>query len=142
MKKVYRITGTPIPLARARMCKHGVYDPQKNEKLIIGLDLRSQHGDREPYEGPLHLDITFFMGMPKYTKSKWQQLCHTYHNIKPDIDNLEKFLLDICNNILIKDDCQIASVTKRKLYDYEPRTEFSFTPLTGKYGEKRENKSS
>jgi Holliday junction resolvase RusA-like endonuclease len=133
---VYYIEGPPIPLARARMCSHGIYDPQKNEKLLISLNLRSQHGNRELYAGPLHLNCTFFMGMPKHAKGKWPQLRGTYHKIKPDIDNLEKFLLDICNNIIIKDDCQIASVTKQKIYDYEPRTEFSFIPLTEKYGEK------
>jgi len=42
------------------------------------------------------------------------------HDKKPDLDNLEKHLLDCCNGVLWEDDKQIDRVLKRKCYSETP----------------------
>lgn len=123
--KVYVIDGDPTAQIRARFGNKNVWDPMKQLKVYVGIMLQKQHGNLPLYENvPLSVTITFFMKMPKGSKRDGQ-----YHYFKPDTDNLEKFLFDACNKIIWKDDCQISEVYKRKIYDKNPRTEFTVRVL-------------
>jgi Holliday junction resolvase RusA-like endonuclease len=52
------------------------------------------------------------------------------HGVKPDIDNLQKFVLDsISNGVLLTDDKIVYSIKATKLYDERPRTEFTITEI-------------
>lgn len=127
----YCIEGNPIPLARGRI-GHGarrIYDSQRDLKIITGINLQNQHGDQPIYHGPLHLDITFYLKMPKLSMRKSLMVANTYHPHKPDISNLIKWVEDVANTIIYHDDAQIASITSRKIYNENPRTEFTIIPL-------------
>lgn len=126
-KFVYVIPGNPRSLQRARWGQGRVWDPQKQEKVINGIDLARQHDVRRMYGGPLILDVVFYMPIP--VKSKVAQLAGKYHCYKPDLDNLIKFATDIGTGILYDDDCLIADVRARKIYDKNPRTEFTLTEI-------------
>lgn len=120
----YTIPGIPTPLARPRLGKHGVWDSQSRLKLSSGIMLRSQH--KLPlFDGPIHMDITFFM----YTARPSKKNLGTYHPKRPDIDNLVKFVLDVANGILFKDDACVASLSAIKIYAEEPRTEIIIRKL-------------
>ncbi len=126
--KTYIIKGDPTPLMRAGRNGKRTFDPQKNLKLIAGIDITSQHNDAPLLEGDLHLDVTFFMEAPKSISAKRRKdLFGKYYVFKPDLDNLIKFLGDVCNGILYYDDCIIAKITAKKIYDETPRTEFTLT---------------
>lgn len=128
--KTYIIPGSPIALARPRFAHRKIYDSQKNVKLFAGLQLVQQHGNDPLFEGPLHLDVTFYMNMPsKGTPPAKCKKQGTYHTYRPDLSNLLKFYEDICVGVLFKDDSLIASVSCRKIYDKEPRTEFTLRNL-------------
>ena len=58
------------------------------------------------------------------------------HATIPDLSNCIKFIEDICSGVVYKDDAIIASISSKKLYDNEPRTEFFFTSLDLKLGGK------
>jgi Holliday junction resolvase RusA-like endonuclease len=122
---VYVIEGDPIPLARSRHVNYHVYDSQKKQKLISGLSLRDQHGERDLYEGPIHMDVTFFMRQAVKTP---QSGLHFY---KPDLSNLLKFVEDVCTKVIYYDDCLIASISAKKVYSTNPRTEFTIRELHG-----------
>lgn len=124
--KVYVIPGTPIPLARPRFSNGHVYDCQSGEKMCAATNLRFQKtkGDLYPV-GPLHVDIKFFM--PHKTKKSG-----SWHEVRPDLDNLIKFVLDVAIGILYEDDKQIAKITAEKVYDRKSRTEFTLTQLPSK----------
>lgn len=85
----------------------------------------------EPLTGPISLKLIFWLERPKSAKTR------IWPTKKPDIDNLEKAVLDAMNpsyEVLRhpvtrkviekvatfrgfwKDDCQVVEVTKRKLY--------------------------
>lgn len=122
MECKYVLSGDPIPLARARFSHtRRVYDPQKALKLVAQVTLENQH-EGPKFEGPLILDVTFFMHIPQYKRKKIK--IGDPHYIKPDLDNLLKMVCDYANSILYRDDCIIMECHARKLYDDNPRTEF------------------
>lgn len=69
------------------------------------------------------LNIVFFVPMPKsWSKKKKAEKNGTYHDQKPDIDNLEKAFLDS----VLKDDSKIACVNKMKLWSDKGGISFNF----------------
>lgn len=125
--RIYTIPGNPIALKRARYCHRTrkIYNSQRNELLVLSLNIESQHDNAPLYEGPLHLDVTFFMPIKTSNAKKQKSMINTYHMFKPDVDNLVKLVADISTGILYKDDALIASISARKVYALEPRTEFT-----------------
>ena len=119
----YIIPGQPIPLARPRFYNGRVIDCQVGEKNAAATYLKFLHkGPIIPLEGPLHITINFFMKKPKKGNKH-------FHSSRPDLDNLIKFILDVCNDVLYKDDAQIAQICSEKIYDDEPRTEIIIEEL-------------
>ena len=119
------IPGCPIPKARARFFRCGgsvrVYDPQNADKQSFREVLRDAFG-HPPLEGPISLSIVCVFKTPK---------CHLFkesffHVVKPDVDNLIKWVGDVGNGILWRDDKQIVSIAATKLYSVEPRTQIAF----------------
>jgi Holliday junction resolvase RusA-like endonuclease len=97
----------PVPAARPRISRWGAYYPPSytNFKKLARVSVFNSWGDI-PLEGPLRVHASFHARRPKKTK-----LAHP----KPDVDNYLKGLLDACNGIVWRDDCQIveASVSKQ-----------------------------
>lgn len=128
--KVYVIYGSPIPLARARMFKQKVYDPQREKKLVSSISIASQHNDQPMMIGPLHLDATFYVKYPTSISKKRQlEYQGKYHATTPDLDNYIKYIGDVCTGLVYHNDCIISSITAKKVYDANERTEFYFTEL-------------
>lgn len=136
---IYVISGNPMPLARARISGRRMYDSQYQEKILHSIYLSNQHGDKPLYLGPLHLDVTFYLKMPKLSERKSLERNNMYHFYKPDLSNLIKLVEDVANEIIYKDDAQICCITSRKVYHEIPRTEFSIIPL--KKEDKYENET-
>jgi Holliday junction resolvase RusA-like endonuclease len=117
------IPGDPIPLARPRLGKNGVYDPQAELKEETYWEIRSLLGNRHlPLMGPLELQIVFYMKIPKKNKD-------IYHIKKPDLSNMIKFYEDAATGLLYKDDKQIVKITAEKKYDETPRTEITIMEI-------------
>lgn len=125
---IYVIPGPPVSLARPRFSNGHVWDSQTSLKLRAGIYVAQQHAERPFFVGPLAIDIIFYMRVSDKTKAG-KLRNGRLHVFKPDIDNLVKFIFDVCNGILYKDDCTIAAVTACKRWDYKERTEFQVTPL-------------
>lgn len=127
--KRYTLPFDPIAWSRA-VPNHSLrrmYDKQKQEKLICGIHLRNQHGTDPIFQGPLHLSVTFFMAIPATKRTK--NIGGKPHACKPDLDNLEKFLQDCANGILFRDDALISKKTSQKVYDTNPRIEFTLEEI-------------
>jgi Holliday junction resolvase RusA-like endonuclease len=130
VQKTFIIYGNPIALARPRFGHKHVFDSQHFEKLNAGLSIRNQMGDDPLFQNcPLFAEIIFFIKMPKCNLEKRSQLLDTYHYTRADLDNLIKFLLDICNNVVYKDDCLISKIIATKIYGEEPSTKFTIGTL-------------
>lgn len=73
-------------------------------------------GAWEPYDGPLHVEVTFYLPRGK-------TVTRELPSVKPDIDKLMRALNDMLTiSGLIKDDARITSYWALKRYDDNPRT--------------------
>lgn len=129
------ISGEPIPQMRPRFARMGnavcTYDAQKKLKEGYKWQIKSQYRE-DPIPGPVYLDVTFYMPVPKSTSGikKRQMVNGVLHHIKrPDIDNLQKFLLDCINKLVIEDDSQVVELRARKVYSGRPGTLIRITCL-------------
>ena len=132
--KKFILVGSPISLARCRFSGNGhqaphVFDTQKEIKLLSGLHLRKQMDEEKFAEGiPLEVNCVFYFDIPKSRQNcKNKKMLLIENDLqfgKPDVDNLIKFILDISNRIIYKDDAQVQKVVAEKRYSKYPRTEF------------------
>ena len=116
----YLIKGEPIALARARFGDGRVYDSQKNLKVVTTITLQSQHNEEPFFEGPISLNLSFYLPIISAKKIKLNAKPHTQ---TPDLDNLIKYIADVASGVLYKDDRIIACIVARKYYSTNPRTE-------------------
>jgi Holliday junction resolvase RusA-like endonuclease len=111
----FTIVGDPVAKQRARViCRAGMvraYTPSKtvNYEEIVRITAMEAMGRRKKIEGPLTVDLTFFLKKPASSKN-------FYPVVKPDIDNLVKSILDGFKGVIFEDDKQIIVVTARKFY--------------------------
>jgi len=135
------LIGKPVSLQRPRVTKTHTYNPQSKEKEATYWELKRQWDDywrtrdnslttRRPYEQPLQLIATFYMPMPKsWSERKRKEHVGHPHASRPDIDNIFKFYADCATGVIYKDDSMITSISCRKLWDLNPRTELTIVEL-------------
>jgi len=117
------IRGDPIPLQRARSTKKGItYDPQKDLKYQIGIQLKSQikfNYDYYSLDGNLSLNIMFYFEIPaSWSKKKKEKVAGKRKGTRPDTSNCFKFYEDVMQDIgIYKDDSQIVAISAEKFYD-------------------------
>ena len=72
--------------------------------------------------GAVSVELTLGMPIPSsLTNREYGERLGRPHIFKPDIDNLEKHVLDAVNHVGIwKDDCQVARVVKEKIWAPAP----------------------
>jgi len=105
--KSYRINIEPIAWRRPSHKESREY----NDTVSFGLHLSKQHNEEPLFADPVHLD-----------KSN--------HPITtPYIDNLYHFLLYALKDVVIIDERVICSLSMKKVYDKEPRTEIVITEM-------------
>ena len=132
---LYVIPGEPIPLQRPRYSRTSIrpWDSQKACKLITGITISGQH--RGPLlEGSLHLDVKFYLTIPRSYSAKKREASkgQPYLSV-PDLDNMVKYIQDVCNGVCYHDDAQITRISAIKCFDdgKGPRTEFTLLTANG-----------
>jgi len=138
------LNGLPIAQARMRFTKRGQevwnYDPTAKQKektrLLIKEQLQKQNKQPNLQTNDVYqVNLTFYLPIsqsnPQSQKNakKWGIDKCTQ---KPDIDNLEKYILDCSNGLLFSDDKNIILLFSRKFYSEKPRTEISIMKLESK----------
>jgi len=121
---VLTVKGNPIPKARARTVRRkngtvGTYTPIETEMWENYVRACAiQHRPQTLLDGPLEMDVTFYLARPKYRAKKF-----TMPDRKPDLDNCAKSVLDALNGVIYKDDSRIVKMTLSKQYGDPPRVE-------------------
>jgi len=121
------ISGKPIAKARPRFArvkkKNGetasiAYNPQETEEGYFVTQAISQlHGRR--FTGPVRVWVRCFFPRPKghlSARGEVKASAPKYHTVKPDFDNLLKFVLDCLNTIAVNDDSQFVGGGAEKEY--------------------------
>jgi Holliday junction resolvase RusA-like endonuclease len=132
------ILGEPKAQKRHRHFKVGTfiktYDPSKSDKGDF-LSIVQYNAPKEPINGPVRLDATFYFSRPKshFRTGKNSHILKgdapIWHTTKPDRDNLDKFCMDSLSKIYFKDDCYVCAGEILKYYSDNPRTEIVITKL-------------
>ena len=145
---LFEIDGPPIPLSRPRSCRKGnfvsIYDSQKKEKAQTQWQIKSFYRE-SPLSVPLAVELTFYMPIPKMTSKIKKRLMlqgNIHHITKPDIDNLEKYVLDCMNGIVYTDDSHIDVMVCYKKYSEKPRTVVKIQCLDDFFHEENKKKQS
>jgi Holliday junction resolvase RusA-like endonuclease len=140
----FMILGEPIAQQRHRDTVRGgkryKYDPLSEVKKGIRgqfyrqlAELRqnndhkiSMEASKLPYMGFYHVYMHFYFGVPDSTPKArknaklWGLEKCVVHK---DLDNLEKFMMDIFNGLLFDDDKRVVNLSSQKSYSENPRTE-------------------
>ena len=104
------INARPIPKARPRLGKFAVYTPEKTSdyEKLIAFEWKRRYKDLI-LKKAVKLDLLFCFKKAKSCKKD-------YHTQRPDIDNLEKAILDGLNKTAFVDDCQVVEMKSQKVF--------------------------
>lgn len=113
----------PIPKARPRLSKFAVYTPKKttNYENLIAYEWKRRYKDLI-LKGAIKLDLLFCFKKAKSCKKD-------YHTQRPDIDNLEKAILDGLNKTAFEDDCQVVEMKSKKVFSDTDKILITVTEL-------------
>jgi len=126
------VYGKPIAKKRPRFFRRGkyvgTYNDQEAEDGFFMIQIMKQLPKYPPDKilGPIYIAMEFGLPIPKSVSKKKRAeiiskpFCHIK---KPDLDNLEKFVLDCLTRVGVwKDDSLIVSACSSKFYDENPFT--------------------
>ena len=115
MEHVYfEVLGDPVPKARARTVRKGgrtwSFTPKKVvlwEKLV---KTEAEKHFKKPLMGPLMVSMIFYLNRPASRRVE------TWVPTTPDLDNLEKAVLDALNGVAYEDDRYVVAKNGQKKY--------------------------
>lgn len=110
------IPGAPIPLARPRLGKWGVYDSQKILKKRVAHCLLQQKGTWQKVDGAVGMYFEFHMPLPaSISQKKAGERLKAYHIQTPDLSNMIKFYEDVLQGHIYDNDSQIVEILAKKV---------------------------
>lgn len=126
----FNIPGSPVGKGRPRFARRGAfvqaYTPGKTVgyENLVKLYANEAMGGKPLLEGPVMVDMAIFCEPPA-SWSKKRRLAALaellFPQVKPDLDNCLKLVLDALNGIVYTDDRQVCDAVIRKRYAEKPR---------------------
>jgi Holliday junction resolvase RusA-like endonuclease len=132
---IFVVPGLPQGKGRARFGNGRAYTPAKTvayEGLIAMAGQEAMKG-RPLIEGPVYMLVNAFFPIPKsWSKAKREAALTgtAWHTGKPDGDNILKAVGDGLNQVVFKDDSQVAFAKITKRYAETARVEIMIEELT------------
>jgi len=132
------ISENPVPALRPKVsgkCRWYSEPYKSYKKLLEDKVCDSVLGNKsllfERYE-PISIQIVYEMPIPSsLSKKKRDSMVGMYHTKKPDLDNLDKAILDSLSGQVFYDDGQVVSLSSTKKYSNEPKTIVVIRSLDG-----------
>ena len=121
--------------------KYKLYGPEDKKALkvieylsyknAISWETKAQIQHKEPWTGPIELNLTCFIPMPdSWSEKKKRTMEGKRHTQKPDRDNLEKGVCDALNKIVWKDDGQVCDGRTSKYWSRTGRIEIEIKEIS------------
>ena len=111
---VFEVSGDPIPKARARTVRKGgrtwSFTPKRAAAWEKTIKEKAVKHFKEPMKGPVMISLIFYMARPESRRKE------VYASTTPDLDNLEKAVLDALNGIAYEDDKFVVAKNAQKKY--------------------------
>lgn len=108
----------PVAKGRPRFGGGRVFTPSKTLKYEREIAMIVRKQIRSSLNGALSVTLIFSMPKPKSCKRE-------HPSVRPDIDNLQKSVLDSLNGIAWADDGQIVQLAGWKVYERQPFVQIS-----------------
>lgn len=127
------IPGEPVSWARARTNGKRFFTakPQAIAMDIIRLEATRAMAGRAILEGPLSLRAKFIYPWPKSVSEKKRRIAGAHWKTsRADLDNCLKLVNDSLNQVVWRDDAQVASATIEKQFGTTPQTIITIESLT------------
>ena len=117
------INTRPIPKARPRLSKFAVYTPKKTADYenLIAYEWKKRYKNLI-LKNAVKLDLLFCFKKAKSCKK-------TLYTQRPDIDNLEKAILDGLNKVAFVDDGQVVELNSKKVFSDTDKILITVTEL-------------
>lgn len=125
------IPGKPFAKQRARFGNGRAYTPRETISYERTVAEHAIAAGATATTDPVAIEIRAYFAPPKSWSKKRKAACiGTPHVQRPDLDNLEKAVLDGLNEVAFADDCQVAALHSRKWWAEEARTEIVVRTLS------------
>lgn len=121
---IFEIHALPKAQKQTQFCKGHAFDPSKIDRESVIWQIRP-YAPKEPLQGPLNIDITFYLPIPKGTSNvRKKQMINNilYHVKRPDVDNLSYLVVNAMKDVMYEDDSQIVDLNIHKRYGENPKT--------------------
>lgn len=128
----FEIPGKPFAKQRPRFStKNGrAFTPKATISFEQTVGTIAARHFPEPLSGPVRIQIfATFAPAKSWSNKKTQEHLGRYHTQRPDLDNVEKAILDGLNRIAFADDSQVAWVEKRKVWGPSAKTVVTVEPM-------------
>lgn len=124
----YIIEGEPVLIQKETRD----WDQYRQDKFNFVNSLAAIHDDKPLFQGPLHVEITFYLSVPKSVTRKTQEDKRaTWHHGRPMLDRMFEFVEKACAGTIYQDSAQICSLVCRKYYSgAQPYTQIVVSPIS------------
>jgi Holliday junction resolvase RusA-like endonuclease len=123
------VEGNPVPKSRPRVVTKGkrrfAFIPKKVKEWESLVSEEAKKHFESPFAWPVIVTMTFYMPRPKSRRLDY------WVSTTPDLDNLEKSVLDALNEIAYNDDRLVVAKSASKKYTNgnKPRVEIIVTSI-------------
>jgi len=125
----FEVVGVPVPKSRPRVVTKGkrrfAYTPNKVREWEEHVREEAAKLFDRPFDWPVVVSLIFYMPRPRSRRLDF------WVPTTPDLDNLEKSVLDALNGVAYTDDRLVVakSSSKRYVKSGDPRVELTVTPI-------------
>lgn len=124
----YTLPGDPQDIIKLRAYRGTTWSSYHERKLIQEVTLQNQHGDLPLYTGPLSFEITCYMRITE--RDAKRNLAGAYHIYEPSSLDVQNMIVNCCKGLIVEKVSSISLITCKKIYDTNPRIEFTISSLT------------
>ena len=126
------VTGKPVGKGRPRASTRGGFVRMYTDAKTLGYEAaiadeaKLAMGQLEPFDTPVQMQVSCYNQIPKSWPKKMKQEANDderFPNVKPDLDNVVKAILDALNGVVYRDDAQVINLVATKRYSTDPRVE-------------------
>lgn len=128
------VPGEPMGKGRPRWGKFGIYMPKKtvNYETQIRERFAAEYPGFVPLNSAIRMELSIFLGIPGSESKRKQGLMEVgviRPKKRPDLDNIEKAVMDALQSVAFRNDSQVCEVDKKKWYSRMPRLEILIKDL-------------
>ena len=126
------VYGNPVGKGRPRATSRGGFVRMYTDAKTLGFEsavadeARIAMREWQPFDTPMQLQLSTYYPIPKSWSKKKRQMAmdgEIHPQVKPDLDNVMKAVLDAMNGVVYVDDSQVINMVATKRYSSDPRVE-------------------